>query len=96
VPGSYTNTIAGGYSLVGSPYPIAGGHTNVGLNTLNFAAALPNKSQVVTYDSGTASYLTATKLASGWNANFNIGVGQGFFIKNNTNITLPWIQNVGP
>jgi len=97
VPGSVTNTIQPGYNLVGSPYPIGGAFTNVGSNTINLALALPNGSQLLTYDPVT-TYTTYTKKSTGiWNGNPTINVGQGFFIRH-TNGASPvtWIQNVGP
>jgi len=95
VPGSVTNNFQPGYNLVGSPYPIGGGSTNMGSNTMNLADGLPRLSQVLVY-ANPGGYSTATKKASGWDAAFTINVGQGFFIKNQTNVPTPWIQNVGP
>jgi hypothetical protein len=94
VPGSVTNTFQGGYNLVGSPYPMGGGSTNVGPNTLNLPAALPGGSRIYVYSNG-VGYLSALKKAGGvWGGNFPISVGQGFFIFNNTNIAIPWIQTI--
>lgn len=97
VPGSLTNTIQPGYNLVGSMFPIASGMTNVGSNTLNIGLALPNGSQVLTYDPVT-TYTTYTKKSSGiWNGNPTINVGQGFFVRHTNGVSpITWIQNVGP
>jgi len=96
VPGSVTNTIAPGYNLVGSAYPIGGGLTNVGSNAINLGLVMPNGSQVLTYDPVTA-YTTYTKKSTGiWSGNPTINVGQGFFARNTNATPVSWIQNVGP
>lgn len=96
VPGSMTNTIQTGYNLVGSMYPIGGGLTNTGSNTLNIGNVLPTGSQILTYDPVLA-YSTYTKKSSGaWNGTTTINVGQGFFARNTNAAPVTWIQNVGP
>jgi len=96
VPGSLTNTIAPGYNLVGSPFPIGGGITNTGSNTINIGNVLPTGSQLLTYDPVTL-YTTFTKKSTGaWNGTANLNVGQGFFARNTNATPVSWIQNVGP
>ena len=95
VPGSITNSLPGGYSLVGSPYPIGGIATNSGSNTLNLPGTLPTKSQIITYDQ-VNGYVTATKTSTGgWTTAQQIDVGTGFFIKNNGATAINWTQDVG-
>jgi hypothetical protein len=97
IPGSITNNITAGFNLVGSSYPIASGFTNMGSNTMNFAAGLPTGSTVYTWDSSGNKYVTANKKSTGaWSTNVFVNVGTGFFIKNPSNTTVQWIQNVGP
>jgi len=96
VPGSLTNTIQPGYNLVGSMFPIGGGITNTGSNTLNIGGALPNGSQLLTYDP-VLLYTTFTKKSTGaWNGTANVNVGQGFFARTTNATPITWIQNVGP
>jgi hypothetical protein len=80
VGNSETNTLAAGYSLVGSYYPYVGDAT-VDTN-INLGATLPNKSQLIDWNSTTQVYDTADVKGSGvWGSPFNITYGQGFFIK---------------
>jgi hypothetical protein len=82
VPGTNTTALPAGYILVGSKTPIGGTLNDTGNNTLNLGGVLPNKSQVLTYDnSGSGSYITATKGSGVWNTNLQLNVGQGFFVR---------------
>lgn len=95
VPGSLTNSIAVGYNMVGSPYPIGGNITNTGSNTLNIPGALAINSQILTFDP-VGGYTTSTKKATGWTVPHNMSVGQGFFIRNVGGSPVSWTQDVGP
>lgn len=95
VPGSITNTLAVGYNLVGSPYPIGGNITNTGSNSLNLPAGLPIGSQVLTYTPG-VGYVTAGKKAGGWSPALSISVGSGFFVRSLAGAPLQWTEDVGP
>ena len=99
VPGSLTNNLTfgtSGFNLVGSMYPIGGGATNTGSNTINLPSSLPTGSKVWVFDT-VGGYTFANKKASGaWSINPTINVGQGFFINNPSNTPVTWTQNVGP
>jgi hypothetical protein len=99
VPGSLTNNLTfgtSGFNLVGSPYPIGGGMTNTGSNTINLPSALPTGSRIWTFDS-VLGYSSVLKKSTGaWASNPNLQVGQGFFVNNPSNTPVTWIQNVGP
>jgi hypothetical protein len=86
-----TNSLpAGTLVLVGSTLPVSGTFNDVGTNTLNLIATLPNKSQVQLWNgSGFTGY---TKGASGFSPNPSFSVGQGFFIKSAS--ATNWIQTL--
>lgn len=83
IPGTNSQAIANGYSLVGSPVPIGGNLNDAGPNTLNLTAALPNKAQVITYDNTTppGTYTTFTKGGGVFSPSTTISVGQGFYVR---------------
>jgi hypothetical protein len=80
VGSSLTNAVATGYNLVGSPIAYAADATTD--TNINLGGVLPNKSQLISWNSGTQLYSTADVKAGGaWGSPFNVSVGQGFFIK---------------
>lgn len=88
--GSVTNVVAVGFNLVGSPIPYAGDATTD--PNINLGANLANKSQLLSWNTGLQTYDPAdTKAGGAWGSAFNIGVGQGFFIK--TGFQSNWVQN---
>jgi len=93
VPGSLTNVLPVGYQMVGSLYPIGGNINASGSNSINLPSILPNGSKVSVWNG--SGYTTLAKKAGAWPSQV-INVGQGFFIFNNTNVTAPWTQDVGP
>jgi hypothetical protein len=87
---STNNLPAAAFVLVGSTLPVSGTFNDVGTNTLNLIATLPNKSQVQIYNgSGFTSY---TKGAAGFSPNPPLSVAQGFFIKSSS--ATNWIQTL--
>jgi len=99
VPGSLTNNLTFGttlFNLVGSLYPIGGGVTNTGSNTINLPASLPTQTRIYTYDTTNGYGFIFKKSTGAWNAPLAVNVGQGFFINNPSNTPVTWIQNVGP
>jgi len=75
----YVTTVfapAGQYTLVANPLD-SGSNTVVGL----LDAVLPNKSQVLAWDSPSQGFITASKIAGNWNTNVSLAVGSGFFVK---------------
>lgn len=93
VPGSLTNSLAAGYKLVGTPYPIGGNIQGTGSNSINLPSALPNGSKVLVWTG--SGYTTLAKKAGAW-PSATVNVGQGYFIYNSTNFAIDWIQDVGP
>ena len=93
---SVTNSFSSGVlTLVGSPLPLSGTFQDVGTNSLNLYATLPNKSQVQFWNgSGFTAY---TKTSSGFTQgstlnNPSYAVGQGFFVKGNA--AFSWVQTL--
>jgi hypothetical protein len=89
--GSVTNPLPVGYSLAGSPVPYAG---DAASDTVNIALVqvLANKSQLVSWNTGTQLFDTAdTKVGGVFGSPFPISVGQGFFIKAQT-AGSNWVQ----
>lgn len=86
-----TNVLTSGYSLVGSPIPYAGeATTDTNINLLN--AGLANKSQLISWNSGSQTFNGAVgKITGGFGGTFPITVGQGFFI-NNSSTSVNWKQ----
>lgn len=92
VGGSTTNNMPAGTSiLVGSRIPVGGTFNDVGTNTLNLIAALPNKSTIQLWN-GTG-YTSYTKGSAGFSPNPTLQVGQGFFI--NSSSAANWVQTLG-
>lgn len=91
---SITNSIASGFSAVGSPVPYTGDATTD--TNINLGGSLANKSQLISWNTGSQQYNTAVgKSGSGWGGSFNISVGQGFFI--NTPVSgSNWVQTLNP
>jgi hypothetical protein len=77
----YVNTVIkgnGAYTLLANPLNAP---TN-DMQSLLPLATLPNKSQVLVWDTTSSGYLTAQKTLGNWNANLPLPVGTGFFVKN--------------
>jgi hypothetical protein len=88
---SGTNALPVSYSLVGSEVPYAGDGT-VDTN-INLGQSLANKSQLLAWDPVGQAFAPADIKAGGsFPTSFPVGIGQGFFIKNNT--ATNWIQNL--
>jgi len=88
-----TNSLAlpSGFSLIGSPVPIAGTLADSGVNTLNLGNTLPNKSTIQVWN-GTG-FVGTSKAGGTWgNPGLQIGVAQGFFV----NLPSPtnWVQTL--
>ncbi|MDD5141194.1 MAG: hypothetical protein PHY43_13145 [Verrucomicrobiales bacterium] len=92
--GSATNAIPKtSFVLVGSTLPVSGTFNDVGNNTLNLAATLPNKSTVQLWN-GTG-FTTYGKTSSGFTpSNPAYTVGQGFFISSAA--ATNWVQTLVP
>jgi hypothetical protein len=92
---SVTNSIEPGLQLVSYPYPVATTVTNLGLN-----AAVGDK--VYVYDSGyqistyeeSVDYGTWPPTTNvGWSADYNIDVGEGFWVQSFQGVTNDWVVN---
>lgn len=88
-----TNSLAlpSGFSLIGSPVPVAGTLADSGVNTLNLGNTLPNKSTIQVWN-GTG-FVGTSKAGGIWgNPGLQIGVAQGFFV----NLPSPtnWVQTL--
>lgn len=86
--GSLTNAIPTGFSLKSSQVPQAGK-----LSTdLGYTAA--DGDQVYQFDTTTQKYKPTASfdIFSGWSAEPNIGVGEGFWIKNNSGAARAWTR----
>jgi hypothetical protein len=89
------NYVSGVLTLVGSPMPVSGTFQDVGTNSLNLYATLPNKSQVQFWNgSGFTAY---TKTSSGFTqggspSNPSYTVGGGFFLKGSG--AFSWVQTL--
>ncbi len=94
--GSSTNGLpAGTFVLVGSSLAVGGTLNDVGTNSLNLIATLPNKSSLQTWDIPTQAFVIASKSASGFTPNLPITpISQGFFLKSNG--ATNWIQSFAP
>jgi hypothetical protein len=94
--GSVTNSVPVGYTLWGSPIPYAGvlctSGSASGDATLNVGAPLPAASQILTWNVGTQSYTSASKVGGIWNNTLTAGVGDGFFQRNKNGPTATWVQ----
>jgi hypothetical protein len=92
-PGGNQSTVnfpAGTFVLVGSSLPVSGTFNDVGTNTINLIATLPNKSAIETWN-GT-SFVTFGKSASGFTPNPPLSVAQGFFVKSAS--ATNWVQTL--
>lgn len=89
-----TNTVdlPAAYVLSGSPVPFGGALNDAGPNSINLGATLPNKSQVLKWDTSSQAFIIATKTAGNWTTNINMNVGEGFFIKSYS--ATPWSQTL--
>jgi hypothetical protein len=87
-----TNTLNPGYNLVSSIIPYGGDLTTD--TNLNLASAtLANKTTLQSWNTGTQLFNTAvTKTGTGWGTNFNVIVGQGFFVKSAGSVPTNWVQ----
>jgi len=78
--------------LVGSTLPVGGTFNDVGSNTINLIATLPNKSQIQVWN-GTG-FTPLTKGATGFSPNPALSVAQGFFVKSVS--ATNWTQTLSP
>ena len=65
---------------------------DVGTNTINLIAGLPNKSSVQIWNG--SSFINYSKGSAGFSPNPPLSVAQGFFIKSAT--AADWVQNFAP
>lgn len=88
--GSSTNVIPQGtFVLVGSILPVGGTFNDVGSNTLNLSATLPNKSTIQIWNG--SGFDTYGKTSAGFTpTNPSYTPGQGFFI--NSSGATNWVQ----
>jgi hypothetical protein len=89
--GSLVNALPVGYSLEGHMAPLAGTVTDLGLT-----AAIPSPSQLLKFNTGSQSYNTFNRVAfgAGWTPSVpSIGVGEGFFVRNQTANPTNWTVN---
>ena len=93
ISASTTNTLGAGLTLVGSAIPYADDiQTSTNINLFGLA----NKSQLLSWNTGTQKYNTAVgKTAGGWAASFPITVGQGFFISSAA-AGSNWVETLNP
>jgi hypothetical protein len=92
-PGGNQSTVnlpAGTLVLVGSTLPVGGTFNDVGTNTINLIATLPNKSTIQTWNGTT--FVGSTKGAAGFSPNPSLSVAQGFFIKSTS--ATNWVQTL--
>jgi hypothetical protein len=90
---SVTNPlVANQFALVGSPIPYADDLND----TNNFlglgGAAIPNKSSIQVWNQGSQTFSVSTKGSTGWNNDFTINPGQGFFLKSPS--AANWVQTL--
>jgi hypothetical protein len=86
-PNGGTNRVAlpAAYVLNGTPIPFNGALNDAGgTNTVNLGASLPNKSQILAWDSVGQGFITATKGGGTWDTNLAIIPGGGYFINSKT------------
>jgi hypothetical protein len=91
--GTNTQSIPLGFSLVTTPLPIGGNITSTGPNTINLAASLPNKAQVITF-TPPSTYTPFGKSAGAF-PSVPLAVGQGFYI-NTPSAGSNWVQIITP
>jgi len=86
-PNGGTNRAAlpAGYIMLGEVVPFNGTLSDAGgTNTVNLGNTLPNKSQVLSWDSTVQAYITATKGGGTWDTNLSVIPGAGYFINSKT------------
>jgi hypothetical protein len=89
--GTTTNNFpAGTLVLVGSTLPVGGTFNDVGTNTINLIATLPNKSQIQIWNG--SGFTALTKAAAGFSPNPALSVAQGFFVKSVS--ATNWVQTL--
>jgi hypothetical protein len=85
-----TNALAAGYKLVGNTVPFAG-DTTADAN-INLGGLLPNKSNIIKWDSTTQGYVGVSKSFGAWSGPLTVAVGDGFFVNNGAAPSLNWVQ----
>lgn len=91
LPGGSTNiAVPAGYSLVGTLAPVGGDLTTDA--NINIGSTLPNKSQILKWDTTGQSYQGTSKGGGVWSTNLTVNVGEGFFIKAQTGTN--WVQSL--
>jgi hypothetical protein len=94
-PNGGTNRVAlpAGYIMLGEAIPFNGALSDAGgTNSVNLGNTLPNKSQVLAWDSTLQAYNTASKGGGTWDTNLAIVPGAGYFI--NSKIATNWDQQL--
>jgi len=86
------NLPAGALVLVGSTLPVGGTFNDVGTNTINLIATLPNKSSIQIWN-GTG-FTLVSKGAAGFSPNPSLSVAEGFFVKSLS--ATNWTQTLSP
>jgi hypothetical protein len=94
VGGTSTNNLPGGaLALVGSILPVGGTFADVGTNTFNLVATLPNKSTIQVWNG--SGFSVFTKTSTGFTPSTpSLTVAQGFFVKSAT--ATNWTQTLSP
>jgi hypothetical protein len=88
---SSTNILpANALVLVGSILPVSGTFNDVGTNTVNLIATLPNKSSLETWNG--SGFTVIAKTSSGFAGSPALSVGQGFFVKSVS--ATNWVQTL--
>jgi len=76
--------------LVGSTLPVSGTFNDVGTNSFNLIATLPNKSSIQVWNG--AGFTPYSKTATGFAGNPALSVAEGFFVKSVS--ATNWIQTL--
>lgn len=76
--------------LVGSVLPVGGNFNDVGTNTFNLNATLPNKSTIQIWNG--SGFTPLTKTSSGFSGNPAYSPAQGFFVKSASAVN--WVQTL--
>jgi len=97
-PNGGTNqvTLPLGYYLAGSAVPLNGSvndYLNGATNTINLGGVLPNKSQILTWDTTAQGYITSQKTGGTWSTNTALNPGVGFFVKSQ-NGGSNWVETL--
>jgi hypothetical protein len=93
--GTNSASIPAAYYLAGSAVPFNGtinDYLTGSTNTLNLGGVLPNKSQILVWDSSSQGYNTVSKGQGTWSSNVPINPGQGFFIKSSA--ATNWVETL--